>query len=113
MAAHSAGGGAAGSPVERGFPHLGTVRAALTALYRHVSPDTVRIFDGSVLPSDVAFSDAEDLYAGVQRVARVMVQHFRLPDARMIVSFREMEHAAHVELAAGPEYFIELNSRFK
>ena len=24
-----------------------------------------------------------------------------------------MEHAAHVELAAGPEYFIELNSRFK
>ena len=113
MTAHGTGGGPAGGPVGRGFPHLGTVRAALTALYRHVSPDTVRIFDGSVLPSDVAFSDAEDLHAGVQRVARVMVQHFRLPDARMIVSFREMEHAAHVELAAGPEYFIELNSRFK
>jgi hypothetical protein len=31
----------------------------------------------------------------------------------MIVSFREMEHAANVELAAGPEYFIELNDRFR
>jgi hypothetical protein len=31
----------------------------------------------------------------------------------MIVSFREMRHAGNIELAAGPEYFIELNSRFK
>jgi hypothetical protein len=31
----------------------------------------------------------------------------------MIVSFREMTHAANVELAAGPEYFIELNDRFR
>jgi hypothetical protein len=99
--------------VERGFPHLNTVRAAITALYKRLSWDTLRIFNASVLPSDVAFSDTEDLYAGVQRVARVMVQQFRLPDARMIVNFREMEYAAHVELAAGPEYFIELNERFK
>ncbi|HEV7624989.1 MAG TPA: hypothetical protein VGO89_00665 [Streptomyces sp.] len=113
MTAHGAGGGPAADPVERGFPNLETVRAAITALYRTLSRDTVQIFDGSVVPSDVAFSDDEDLYAGVQRVARVMVQHFRLPDARMIVSFREMDHAAYVELAAGPEYFIELNSRFK
>jgi hypothetical protein len=106
-------GGPATDPVQRGFPHLETVRAAITALYKRVSWDTVRNFDTSVTPADVAFSDAEDVYAGVQRVARVMVKHFRLPDARMIVSFREMEHAAYVELAAGPEYFIELNSRFK
>jgi hypothetical protein len=31
----------------------------------------------------------------------------------MIVGFREMEFAANVELAAGPEYFIELNDRFR
>lgn len=31
----------------------------------------------------------------------------------MIVGFRTMEHAAGVELAAGPEYFIELNDRFR
>ncbi len=31
----------------------------------------------------------------------------------MVVGFREMEHAANVELTAGPEYFIELNERFK
>ncbi len=31
----------------------------------------------------------------------------------MIVSFRAMEHAASVELEAGPEYFIELNDRFR
>lgn len=106
-------GPAAADPVERGFPHLATVRAAVTALYRRLSWDTVRLFEESVRPCDVAFSAAEDLYTGVQRVARVMVQQYRLPDARMIVSFREMEHAAHVELAAGPEYFIELNARFK
>src|SRR4051794_8089 len=113
MAAQGAPTGPAADPVERGFPHLGTVRSAITALYRRLSPDTVRRFDVSVPPGDVAFSDSEDLYAGTQRVARVMVQHFRLPDARMIVSFRQMEHAAHIELAAGPEYFIELNTRFK
>ena len=61
----------------------------------------------------MAFADQDDLHLGVQRVARAMVQHMRLPDARMIVSFREMRHAANVELAAGPEYFIELNDRFK
>ncbi|MDJ1133212.1 hypothetical protein [Streptomyces iconiensis] len=100
-------------PVERGFPHVETVREAITALYRRVSPDTVRTFDASVAAGDVAFADADDLYPGVQRVARVMVQHLRLPEARVIVSFREMTHAARVELAAGPEYFVELNERFK
>lgn len=113
MTAQGAPTGPAADPVERGFPHLSTVRASITALYKRLSWDTLRIFDTSVPPSDVAFSDSEDLYTGVQRVARVMVQQFRLPDARMIVSFREMEHAAHVELATGPEYFIELNARFK
>ena len=46
-------------------------------------------------------------------MARALVSHFRLPEARMIVSYREMEHAAGVELTAGPEYFIELNDRFR
>ncbi|RLV08269.1 hypothetical protein CTZ27_05460 [Streptomyces griseocarneus] len=99
--------------IAHGFPHLETVHAALTALYRRLSPDTVRSFATSVLPVDVAFSDDENPYLGVQRVAGAMVRHLRLPDARMIVSFREMRHAGSVELAAGPEYFIELNSRFK
>ena len=67
-------GPAAADPVERGFPHLATVRAAVTALYRRLSWDTVRLFEESVRPRDVAFSAAEDLYTGVQRVARVMVQ---------------------------------------
>lgn len=102
-----------GGPVEHGFPHLETVRAAVTALYRRLSHDTVHAFDVSVALADVAFSDTDDLHLGVQRVAREMVRHLRLPDARMIVSFREMQHAAYVELAAGPEYFIELNERFR
>ncbi|MET7765037.1 hypothetical protein ABZS86_30605 [Streptomyces sp. NPDC005355] len=104
---------APGSDIEHGYPHLDTVRAAITALYRRLSRDTVDTFGLSVVPGDVAFSDQDDLHLGVQRVARVMVRHLRLPDARMIVSFREMRHAGNVELAAGPEYFIELNSRFK
>jgi hypothetical protein len=104
---------APGSDIEHGYPHLDMVRAAITALYRRVSRDTVDTFGLSVVPGDVAFSDQDDLHLGVQRVARVMVRHMRLPDARMIVSFREMRHAGNVELAAGPEYFIELNSRFK
>ncbi|MFC5723074.1 hypothetical protein ACFP1Z_23175 [Streptomyces gamaensis] len=99
--------------IAHGFPHLDTVRASITALYKRLSYDTVHSFAASVLPVDVAFSDDEDLYLGVQRVARAMVLHLRLPDARMIVSFREMRHAGSVELAAGPEYFIELNARFR
>nr|WP_202501421.1 hypothetical protein [Streptomyces sp. SID5785] len=90
-----------------------TVRSAITALYRRLSYDTVHAFATSVAPVDVAFADTDDLYPGVQRVARELVRHYRLPDARMIVSFREMQHAASVELAAGPEYFIELNDRFR
>ncbi|MEU9729864.1 hypothetical protein [Streptomyces sp. NPDC048002] len=102
-----------GGPVEHGYPHLETVRAAITALYRRLSYDTVRTFAGSVVPADVAFSDLDDLHLGAQRVARELVRHYGLPDARIIVSFREMTHAASVELAAGPEYFVELNDRFR
>ncbi|MFF3941291.1 hypothetical protein [Streptomyces phaeofaciens] len=102
-----------GGPVEHGFPHLETVRAAVTALYRRLSYDTVQLFATSVAPADVAFCDGDDLHLGAQRVARELVRHYRLPDARMVVAFREMEHAAHVELTAGPEYFIELNDRFR
>ncbi|KPI08529.1 hypothetical protein OK074_3530, partial [Actinobacteria bacterium OK074] len=102
-----------GGPVEHGYPHLDTVRAAVNALYRRLSYDTIQTFATSVAPVDVAFADRDDLYLGAQRVAREMVRHYHLPDARMIIGFREMTHAANVELAAGPEYFIELNDRFR
>ncbi|MFD8421412.1 hypothetical protein [Streptomyces sp. NPDC059466] len=102
-----------GGPVEHGYPHLDTVRASITALYRRLSYDTVQTFATSVAPVDVAFGDGDDLHLGAQRVAREMVRHYRLPDARMIIGFREMTHAANVELTAGPEYFIELNDRFR
>ncbi|MFD0020952.1 hypothetical protein [Streptomyces sp. NPDC058382] len=102
-----------GSPVVHGFPHLATVRSAITALYRRLSHDGVHRFAPSFLPVDAAFADSDDLHLGAQRVARAMVQHLHLPDARMIVAFRPMEHAGSVELAAGPEYFIELNDRFR
>ncbi|MFG2792291.1 hypothetical protein [Streptomyces sp. NPDC048419] len=102
-----------GGPVEHGFPHLEKVRDAITALYRRLSYDTIRTFSSSVAPADVAFVDTDDIYLGAQRVAHELVRHYRLPDARLIVSFREMEHAANIELAAGPEYFVELNDRFR
>ncbi|WP_142218180.1 hypothetical protein [Streptomyces sp. SLBN-118] len=101
------------SEVVRGYPHLDTVRAAITALYKRISPDGVHSYAPSVLPADVAFADHDDLHLGAQRVAHALVQHLRLPDARMVVSFREMHHAASVELVGGPEYFIELNDRFR
>ncbi|ANH91042.1 MULTISPECIES: hypothetical protein [unclassified Streptomyces] len=102
-----------GGPVEHGFPHLETVRAAITALYRRLSYETVRTFATSVAPADVAFADTDDLHLGAQRVAHELVRHYGLPDARLIVGFREMTHAANVELTAGPEYFVELNDRFR
>ncbi|GAA5002408.1 MULTISPECIES: hypothetical protein [Streptomyces] len=102
-----------GGPVEHGYPHLDTVRASITALYRRLSYDTIHTFAASVAPADVAFADTDDLHLGAQRVAREMVRHYRLPDARMIIGFREMTHAANVELAAGPEYFVDLNDRFR
>lgn len=102
-----------GGPIVHGFPHLETVRAALTALYRRLSADGVARFAASVHPELVDFPDEEDPYLGAQRVARVMVRHFRLPDARMVVGFRDMVHAGNVELTAGPEYFVELHARFR
>ncbi|MDX3136428.1 hypothetical protein PV367_43050, partial [Streptomyces europaeiscabiei] len=102
-----------GGPVEHGYPHLDTVRASITALYKRLSYDTIQLFATSVAPVDVAFCDTDDLHLGAQRVARELVRHYRLPEARMVVGFREMTHAASVELAAGPEYFVELNDRFR
>jgi len=104
---------AASEPIVHGFPHLETVRSALTAIHRRLSADGVARFAASVHPELVEFPSDEDLYLGAQRIARAMVQHFRLPDARMVVSFRDMVHAGNVELAAGPEYFIELHARFR
>ncbi|GAA4923796.1 hypothetical protein ACFPM3_31770 [Streptomyces coeruleoprunus] len=105
--------GRAGGEVVHGFPHLETVRAAITALYRRISYEGLGAYATSVAPADVAFADGDDLHLGAQRVAHALVQQLRLPEARMIVSFRAMTHAASVELAAGPEYFIELNDRFR
>ncbi|KIF74011.1 hypothetical protein QR77_08425 [Streptomyces sp. 150FB] len=102
-----------GSEVVHGYPHLDTVRAALSALYKRLSPDGIATYGTSVAPVDIAFSDVDDLHLGTQRVAHALVQQLHLPDAHMIISFREMEHAASVELTAGPEYFIELNDRFR
>jgi hypothetical protein len=102
-----------GGEIVRGFPHLPTVRSALTALYRRLSYDTVSTFAASVLPQEVAIDPGADIYLGTQEVARTIVEHMRLPQARMIVAFKDMVHAGSVELEAGPEYFVELNSRFK
>ncbi|MGW4704719.1 hypothetical protein [Streptomyces sp. NPDC004285] len=99
--------------VIHGFPHRATVRASLTALYRRLSPDGVDRYPSSVTADDVALGDDEDLHLGTQRVAGALVRHLRLPEARVVVSFRPMEYAAAVELTAGPEYFVELNDRFR
>lgn len=106
------GGGGTARDVERGFPHLAEVRGALRALYRGLSGDRVRSFGTSVLPVDVAFDDAEELTAGVRRVAGVMIRHLGLPEAPVTVRFREMPEAAWVEPAADRGYAVELNSRF-
>ncbi|MFI8964641.1 hypothetical protein ACIGO8_21295 [Streptomyces sp. NPDC053493] len=103
------------SPVVRGFPHLDTVRASIAALYKRLSPDGVRRYEPSVPAHAVAVAvedPAAQPHLGAQRAARALVRHLRLPDARLVVSFRAMEHAASVELSAGPEYFVELNERF-
>ncbi|MEV6203503.1 hypothetical protein AB0M64_26540 [Streptomyces sp. NPDC051771] len=99
--------------VEHGFPHREAVRASLTALYRRLGPTGVDRYPTSVTAADVALSPGEDPLLGATRIAGVLVRHLRLPEARMVVSFRAMEHAATVEPAAGPEYFVELNERFR
>ncbi|MER5930565.1 hypothetical protein [Streptomyces sp. NPDC002054] len=101
------------SPVEHGFPHLATVRAALTALHRRLSRDGIQAYATGFAPADAAFTDSDDLYLGAQRVAAAVVRHLQLPDARMVIAYRSMAEAATVELTAGPEYFIEVNDRFR
>ncbi|MFJ3515015.1 hypothetical protein [Streptomyces sp. NPDC090131] len=100
-------------PIAHGFPHLATVRASITALHRRLSADGIRAYDTSLAPADAAFDADDDLHLGAQRVAAATVRALQLPDARMVVSFRSMEQAATVELAAGPEYFVEVNDRFR
>jgi hypothetical protein len=104
---------AKGGEVVRGYPNLETVRASITALHRRLPPGAVHRYAPSVAPAEVALTDGEDLHRGVARIARALVAHLRLPDARVIVEFREMRHAASVELTSGPEYSIELNNRFR
>ncbi|MFE6840157.1 hypothetical protein ACFVFI_35690 [Streptomyces sp. NPDC057705] len=105
--------GGPGGPIEHGFPHLATVRASITALFRRLSADGIRAYDTSFAPADAAFDTTDDLHLGAQRVASAMVRALRLPDARMVVAFRPTEQAATVELAAGPEYFVEVSDRFR
>lgn len=105
--------GGPGGPIEHGFPHLATVRASITALFRRLSADGIRAYDTSFAPADAAFDAADDLHLGAQRVASAMVRALRLPDARVVVAFRPMEQAATVEPAAGPEYFVEVSDRFR
>lgn len=102
-----------GSPIEHGFPHLETVRAAVTALFRRLTADGIRAYGTPFAPADAEFPASEELYPGAHRVASAMVRALRLPDARLIVAFRPMEEAATVELAAGPEYFVEVSDRFR
>ncbi|GHB36259.1 hypothetical protein GCM10010347_01890 [Streptomyces cirratus] len=101
------------SPVAHGFPHLETVRKAITALFRRLSYEGVLAYGASLAPAEAAFGDDEDLYLGAHRVASAVVRTLRLPDARMVVGFRPMAEAASVELTAGPEYFVEVNERFR
>lgn len=99
--------------IEHGFPHLPVVRASITALFRRLTADGVRAYATSVSPAEAAFDAAEDLHPGARRVASAMVRALRLPDARTVVAFRPTEQAATVEPAAGPEYFVEVDDRFR
>ncbi|MFJ6795846.1 hypothetical protein [Streptomyces sp. NPDC091268] len=101
------------SPVPHGFPHLETVRASITTLFRRLSDEGVRAYATPFAAADAAFEDSEDLHLGAHRLASAMVRALRLPDARVVVAFRPMAQAASVELAAGPEYFVEVNDRFR
>ncbi|MFK0199741.1 hypothetical protein [Streptomyces lavendulae] len=100
-------------PVEHGFPHVETVRAAIGALFRALTAEGVRAYATSLDPAGAAFGPDEDLHLGAHRVASAVVHALRLPDARMVVAFRPMRDAATVELAAGPEYFVEVSDRFR
>ncbi|MFB7027373.1 MULTISPECIES: hypothetical protein [unclassified Streptomyces] len=99
--------------VVHGFPHRAVVGASLTALHRRLSPDGIRRYPVSVPASETAIGDDEDLRLGTRRVARALVRHLGLPDARMVVDFRPMEHAGAVELTPGPEYSVEVHERFR
>ncbi|MFJ3973736.1 hypothetical protein [Streptomyces sp. NPDC090021] len=105
--------GGRGGTIEHGFPHLATVRASITALYRLMSADGVRAHALSLSPADAAFEASDDLHLGAQRVASAVVRTLRLPEVRTVVAFRPMAEAAVVELGAGPDYFIEVNDRFR
>ena len=101
-------------PVEHGFPHLDTVRASITALCKRLSHDTVQRLLGQrgarrrglrrrrrPAPRGPAGGPRDG-----PRTTGCRTPGWSSASARWT-------HAANVELAAGPEYFIELNDRFR
>src|SRR5437870_4467056 len=99
--------------VIHGYPHLAVIRRSITGMYRSLSSGVVSSFGASLTPESIVLPGDSDLIIGVQYLARAIVRHLKLPEARMIVTFRNMNDAGHVELARGPEYFIELHTRYQ
>ncbi|MBE1484938.1 hypothetical protein [Plantactinospora soyae] len=98
---------------DRGWS-LDEVRRAIYTLYRRLSPDTVHEFSASIPAEDVTVRRDEDLISGTQRVAHALVEHLRLPDTRITVTFTPMPpgRAGRVLLGTGPQYSVEIDSTF-
>ncbi|HEY3682211.1 MAG TPA: hypothetical protein VGL93_04195 [Streptosporangiaceae bacterium] len=93
---------------------LGEVRRAIYLLYKRLSPAVVEAYRASIPPGDILVAAGEDPVSGTQRVARNLVAHLRLPRTHIAVAFRPMPagRAGMVTLGAGPEYRVEVDTRF-
>jgi hypothetical protein len=93
---------------------LDQIRRSVYTLYHRLSVATVDEFETSVDPGDVHVGATEDPVAGIQRVARALVRHLRLPDTRINVAVQSMPpgHAGRVTLGAWQrdEYYVEIDS---
>lgn len=100
--------------IERGYPHLNTVKRSIKAFYKSYPSHEIRQFSVSLSPSDLSIKAIDDTVISVQRLASKIAKHLNLPVGIILVSFhRKLTHPAQVELTQEDSYLISLHEEYR
>lgn len=95
----------------RGFPNLDLVNRSLFVLFSKLTPDLIRPFTSTFELTRRENNAKEDPVIRAQKIARRLVDHYRLSASNVIVSFRsDIVVPARVELSSASECFVNIHS---
>jgi len=96
------------------YPNMKQIKESIKALYKHLSPESVRSFSSSISPRQISVTPKDDSIIATHQLASLIVRHFMLPDGSILVNFRKkLESAGLVELTSENEYLVEINAQYK